>query len=117
MAFKTDKNLLATDLGANSGVLKGPKIVKHERVKSLKINTIGEPEIKFVTKTLNHTAMHRDAVPVESTTKDYDRNASKTDPPVFRVDRNCMNCAENKAKTLNAIKVACLTHIQSPIPY
>ena len=117
MAFKTDKNLLATDLGANSGVLKGQKIMKHERVKSLKINTIGEPEIKFATKTLKDTVMHRNAVPVELTTKDYDCNASKTDPPVFRVDRNCMNCAENKAKTLNAIKVACLTHTQSPISY
>ena len=53
----------------------------------------------------------------ESIDKVYDESANRIDPPVLRVDRNCISCAENKAQTLNAIKVACLAHTSSPIPY
>ena len=42
--------------------------------------------------------------------KEFEDNACHVDPPVLKVDRKCMSCAENKALTLNAIKVACLTH-------
>ena len=53
----------------------------------------------------------------EAHLKSFEDNAARIDPPVLRVDRHCMNCADNKAKTLNAFKMACLTHTQSPIPY
>ena len=49
--------------------------------------------------------------------REFENNACHVDPPVLKVDRKCMSCAENKALTLNAIKVACLTHTQSAIPY
>ena len=49
--------------------------------------------------------------------KDFEDNAARVDSVVLKVDRACMSCAENKAQTLNAIKVACLTHTQSHIPY
>ena len=49
--------------------------------------------------------------------RDFEDNAARVDPPVLKVDRACMACAENKAQTLNAIKIACLTHTQSAIPY
>ena len=42
--------------------------------------------------------------------REFEDNACHVDPPVLKVDRKCMSCAENKAMTLNAIKVACLTH-------
>ena len=53
----------------------------------------------------------------EDPVKDFADNACRVDPPILKVDRHCMNCANNKALTLNAIKVACLTHTQSAIPY
>lgn len=49
--------------------------------------------------------------------RDFEDNAARIDPPILKIDRACMSCAENKATTLNAIKVACLTHTQSAIPY
>lgn len=103
LAVKKDQELLSTDLGVHAKEIHGPKV----NTKNLKTD---RAQVPSPTKT--PTSPRRCSDP-----KEFEDNASRIDPPVLRVDRNCMSCAENKAKTLNLFKMACLTHTQSNIPY
>lgn len=81
-----------------------------------KVSTIKNTEDQLTSRIDTATAI-KETITDASILKEFENNASKIDPPVLRIDRNCMNCADNKANTLNAIKVACLVHTQSAIPY
>ena len=119
MGLKTDKELLSTDHGLHVREINGQKVdrmkLKHDRTKSQ-----APPSIDHETR-IPQAHRHQEgagAVGVAvDPVKDFTDNAQRVDPPILRVDRNCISCAENKAQTLNAIKVACLCHTQSPIPY
>ena len=134
LAMKKDKELLSTDLGVTGRDVFGPNTdtrnLKFDRVNKSqhyqggsmkkKQNQTSQVEVPMVPTIHNKnvddlTSATRQGL--ADAVRDFEDNACHVDPPVLKVDRKCMSCAENKALTLNAIKVACLTHTQSAIPY